>query len=91
MNGAYTAYTGNSTVPRVYSPVTLSNEWPKVERLVFMVIFACAGTTMNGFFVASFFVEEALRRVGMSLKHESKAKKLVITANNPKLTDNFIS
>ncbi|CAG4942916.1 unnamed protein product [Colias eurytheme] len=47
-----------------YSPVTLSGEWPKVGRLIFMVLLSTIGTILNGFFVASFFVEFSLRRVG---------------------------
>lgn len=48
----------------VYSPVTLSKEWPTLGRLLFMVICSCFGTTINGFFVAAFFVERTLKRVG---------------------------
>ncbi|XP_038216617.1 melatonin receptor type 1B-B-like [Zerene cesonia] len=48
----------------LYSPVTLSGDWPKVGRLIFMVALSTIGTILNGFFVASFFVEYSLRRVG---------------------------
>ncbi|KAJ0184047.1 hypothetical protein K1T71_000470 [Dendrolimus kikuchii] len=53
---------GNST--RVYSPVTLSHEWPTLSRLLFMVFVSCLGTTINGFFVAAFFVEHTLKKIG---------------------------
>lgn len=53
--------------PRVYSPVTLSNEWPKLERLLLMLLCSCLGTTMNGFFVAAFFVEHTLKKAGKYL------------------------
>ncbi|XP_045531248.1 kappa-type opioid receptor-like isoform X1 [Pieris brassicae] len=48
-----------------FSPVTFNEEWPKVWRLVIMVTMATLGTTLNGFFVASFFVERPLRRAGL--------------------------
>ncbi|XP_045490120.1 kappa-type opioid receptor-like [Pieris rapae] len=48
-----------------FSPVTFNDEWPKVWRLVIMVTMATLGTTLNGFFVASFFVERPLRRAGL--------------------------
>ncbi|XP_026762745.1 melatonin receptor type 1A-A-like [Galleria mellonella] len=47
-----------------YSPVTLSHEWPTLSRLLFMVFCSCLGTTINGFFVAAFFVEHTLKKVG---------------------------
>lgn len=47
-----------------YSPVTLNNEWPVVERLLLMVTLSTIGTILNVFFVASFFVEPTLRRPG---------------------------
>ncbi|CAK1588474.1 unnamed protein product [Parnassius mnemosyne] len=53
-----------SALNRVYSPITLSQEWPKISRLLFMVFCSCLGTTMNGFFVAAFFVEHTLKKVG---------------------------
>ncbi|XP_013189091.2 melatonin receptor type 1B-B [Amyelois transitella] len=52
----------NST--RFYSPVTLSHEWPTLSRLLMMVFCSCLGTTINGFFVAAFFVEHTLKKVG---------------------------
>ncbi|XP_053624467.1 melatonin receptor type 1A-like isoform X2 [Plodia interpunctella] len=52
---------GNSTR---YSPVTLSSEWPTLSRLLFIIICSCLGTTINGFFVAAFFVEHTLKKVG---------------------------
>ncbi|XP_063837421.1 histamine H2 receptor-like [Ostrinia nubilalis] len=54
---------GNDTT-RFFSPVTLSQQWPTLGRLIFMVFCACIGTTINGFFVAAFFVEHTLKRVG---------------------------
>ncbi|CAB3226242.1 unnamed protein product [Arctia plantaginis] len=59
-----TPYYTVGNVTRVYSPVTLSNEWPTLGRLVFMVICSCLGSIINGFFVSSFFVERTLKRVG---------------------------
>ncbi|CAH2985211.1 unnamed protein product [Chilo suppressalis] len=63
MNGAGISY-GPQNVTRLYSPVTLSFEWPTLGRLLFMVFCSCLGTTINGFFVAAFFVEHTLKRVG---------------------------
>lgn len=53
-------------VTRVYSPVTLSNEWPTLGRLLFMVFLSCLGSILNGFFVSAFFVERTLKRIGES-------------------------
>lgn len=58
----FNAATNDTT--RFISPVTLSSEWPTLGRLLFMVVCSCTGTTMNGFFVASFFVEPSLKRAG---------------------------
>ncbi|XP_075991327.1 histamine H2 receptor-like [Anticarsia gemmatalis] len=58
------SYLTMGNVTRMYSPVTLSAEWPTLGRLLFMVICSCLGTTINGFFVAAFFVERPLKRVG---------------------------
>lgn len=58
---AFNASTANQGV---YSPVTLRQDWPKLERLVFMVICAVISSIMNGYFVASFFVEHTLKRIG---------------------------
>ncbi|CAK1554636.1 unnamed protein product [Leptosia nina] len=55
----------NSTGEPIFSPVTLSDEWPKVGRLIFVVTLCTLGTTLNGFFVASFFVESSLRKIGL--------------------------
>ncbi|CAH2103616.1 unnamed protein product [Euphydryas editha] len=55
---------GSGELVRAYSPVTLSHEWPRLGRLLLMLFCSCFGSTMNGFFVASFFVEHTLRKVG---------------------------
>ncbi|XP_041986448.1 melatonin receptor type 1A-A-like [Aricia agestis] len=47
-----------------YSPVVLSSEWPRVTRLCFILFFAVFGTTINGFFIASFFVDRILNKLG---------------------------
>ncbi|CAH0577875.1 unnamed protein product [Chrysodeixis includens] len=53
---------GNDT--RNFSPVTMNKEWPTLGRLLFMVFCSVIGSTVNGFFVAAFFVEHALKRIG---------------------------
>ncbi|CAH0716253.1 unnamed protein product, partial [Brenthis ino] len=50
-------------IPRM-SPVTFSSEWPKIARLLFMLFCSSFGSTMNGFFVASFFIEHTLKQIG---------------------------
>lgn len=46
------------------SPVTFSSEWPKIARLLFILFCSSFGCTMNGFFVASFFIEYTLKQIG---------------------------
>ncbi|XP_061711584.1 melatonin receptor type 1A-like [Cydia pomonella] len=53
-----------TNLSRVYSPVILSNEWPKLGRLLFTLLCSVLGVSMNGFFVASFFVEPGLNKIG---------------------------
>ncbi|XP_073956460.1 melatonin-related receptor-like isoform X1 [Choristoneura fumiferana] len=50
---------------RVFSLVTLNHAWPKRDRLLFTVACSVFGCIMNGFFVASFFVEDHLKRIGL--------------------------
>lgn len=57
-------FPGIANGTRVYSPVTLSREWPTLSRLIFIVFWSFLGSIINGFFVASFFVEHALKRLG---------------------------
>lgn len=61
--GYYDTHAFNASLA-IYSPVTLSNEWPQLERLLFMIICAGTSSTANGFFVAAFCVEHTLRRIG---------------------------
>ncbi|KPJ09107.1 hypothetical protein RR48_15248 [Papilio machaon] len=49
---------------RTYSPIALSQEWSRVSRLMFVFILCVFGTIMNGFFIASFFVENKLSKKG---------------------------
>ncbi|XP_026500819.1 melatonin receptor type 1B-B-like isoform X1 [Vanessa tameamea] len=58
------SFNGSGALVRAYSPVTLSHEWPKISRLLLMLFCSCFGSTMNGFFVASFFIEHTLRKAG---------------------------
>lgn len=78
---------GNSTIMgnigRIYSPVTMSHEWSKVGRLLFMVFFACIGTIMNGFFVAAFFVERTLKKIGkQNIVPLGMFLRLIVTASS---------
>ncbi|XP_049885337.1 melatonin receptor type 1A-A-like [Pectinophora gossypiella] len=47
-----------------YSPITLSPEWPKLQKLLFLLFCATVGSILNGFFVSSFFIEHTLKKVG---------------------------
>ncbi|XP_013179021.1 PREDICTED: neuropeptide F receptor-like [Papilio xuthus] len=49
---------------RTYSPLALNQEWPKLVRLIVVLILSIFGTIMNGFFICSFFVEKNLKRKG---------------------------
>ncbi|XP_045458470.1 melatonin-related receptor-like [Melitaea cinxia] len=57
-------FNGSGELFRTYSPVTLSHDWPKLARLLLMLFCSSFGSTMNGFFIASFFVEHTLRKFG---------------------------
>lgn len=58
------AYNASTVNYGIYSPVTLNHQWPKLERLLFVLLSSLFSCTMNGFFVAAFFVENALKRIG---------------------------
>ncbi|XP_063547093.1 melatonin receptor type 1A-like [Cydia strobilella] len=53
-----------ANLSRVYSPVILSYEWPKLGWLLFTLLCSVLGVSVNGFFVASFFVEPGLNKIG---------------------------
>ncbi|XP_050360812.1 melatonin receptor type 1B-B-like [Nymphalis io] len=57
-------FNGTELLLRTYSPVTLSQEWPKISRFLIMLFCACIGSIVNGFFLAAFFIESALQRAG---------------------------
>ncbi|KAJ8736879.1 hypothetical protein PYW07_000150 [Mythimna separata] len=56
-------FPGLTNGSRMYSPVTLSREWPTLGRLVGMVFAAVFGATMNGYFVTSFLIDTELSRI----------------------------
>lgn len=53
----------NDTMDMI-SLMTFDNTWPKRERLLFSVACSIFGCLMNGFFVAAFFIEDYLKRIG---------------------------
>lgn len=57
-------HNASATEQTLYSPITLSHEWPKLDRLLFMVCCSAISSILNGYFVASFFVETTLKRLG---------------------------
>ncbi|XP_045784991.1 histamine H2 receptor-like [Maniola jurtina] len=73
-NGSLASYS------RIYSPLIMSNEWPKIGRLLFILFCCCFGSIMNGFFISSFFVERTLKRIGNTYLACAGLADMLITA-----------
>lgn len=46
------------------SPVTLSSEWPRLSRLIFLTILSVIGSIGNIFMISSVMVEDHLKKAG---------------------------
>ncbi|XP_068630829.1 uncharacterized protein [Battus philenor] len=65
---------------RTYSPIALTEEWPRINRLLLVTMGMCVGTIMNVFFVTTFFVEHTLNRAGYVFLACTAISDLLITA-----------
>lgn len=47
-----------------FSPVTLSSEWSRLTRLLFLTIFSVIGSVGNIFMISSVMIEDHLKKAG---------------------------
>jgi hypothetical protein len=52
------------THPETVSPVTLSSEWTRLSRLIFLTILSVVGSVGNIFMISSVMIEDHLKKAG---------------------------
>jgi hypothetical protein len=50
--------------PESFSPVTLSTEWSRLTRLIFLTILSVLGSIGNIFMISSVMIEDHLKKAG---------------------------